>query len=379
MGRDADRHRRGRRRLRPRDRRRARRSSRASRRSCRSAATATGPPPSLARQPAGSLRRRLLPSRRRMLPVLLALLLGAVLAGSALLKLADGPRTRAALGTYGIRGEPLPRAVWGGLIAVELVLAVAVVAGVEAAAWAGAALFAGFARRAGRGARSRGARARRARASARAGGSAAPRSGAPARSRRVRGAAAARPRASRRPRAGSRSGSPPRCSASPRSASRCSRSRASSGALRAEIDPRGALEIPEEGPELGGRSELMEVEPGRLGLAVFTSEGCGMCRALEPAIEALGRDPLVRLQDVRRGPRRPRLGGRRHPRVARSRSRSTSTAPCSPRARSTPPASSSRCSRPRSGGAHERVPARLPRQGQRHADGGHGRARPRPR
>ena len=68
------------------------------------------------------------------------------------------------------------------------------------------------------------------------------------------------------------------------------------GALRAEIDPRGALEIPEEGPELGGRSELMEVEPGRLGLAVFTSEGCGMCRALEPAIEALGRDPLVRLR-----------------------------------------------------------------------------------
>ena len=68
------------------------------------------------------------------------------------------------------------------------------------------------------------------------------------------------------------------------------------GALRAEIGPRGALEIPEEGPELGGRTELMEVEPGRLGLAVFTSEGCGMCRALEPAIEALGRDPLVRLR-----------------------------------------------------------------------------------
>ena len=40
----------------------------------------------------------------------------------------------------------------------------------------------------------------------------------------------------------------------------------------------------------------MEVEPGRLGLAVFTSEGCGMCRALEPAIQALGRDPLVRLK-----------------------------------------------------------------------------------
>src|SRR5215204_839354 len=79
-----------------------------------------------------------------MLPVLLALLLGAVLVGSALLKLADGPRTRAAVSTYGIVDEAAARAVWGALIAVELVLAVAVVAGVEAAAWAGAALFAGF-------------------------------------------------------------------------------------------------------------------------------------------------------------------------------------------------------------------------------------------
>ena len=79
-----------------------------------------------------------------MLPVLLALLLGAVLVGSALLKLADGPRTRAALGTYGIHGDSATRLAWGGLIAVELVLAAAIVAGVEAAAWAGAALFAGF-------------------------------------------------------------------------------------------------------------------------------------------------------------------------------------------------------------------------------------------
>ena len=85
-------------------------------------------------------------------------------------------------------------------------------------------------------------------------------------------------------------------------------------ALRAEIDPRGALEIPEEGPELGGRTELMEVEPGRLGLAVFTSEGCGMCRALAPAIQALGRDPLVRLRTFDEVARRPRLGRRRHPR-----------------------------------------------------------------
>src|SRR3954471_14042847 len=79
-----------------------------------------------------------------MLPVLLALLLGAVLVGSALLKLADGPRTGAALGTYGIHGDTAARVAWSALIAAELVLAVAIVAGVEAAGWAGAALFAGF-------------------------------------------------------------------------------------------------------------------------------------------------------------------------------------------------------------------------------------------
>src|SRR3954454_9638828 len=60
-------------------------------------------------------------------------------------------------------------------------------------------------------------------------------------------------------------------------------------------------------------------------------------------------------------------------RAARSRSRSTSTAPCSPRARSTLRASSSPCSPPRSGGADERVAPRLPRQGQRRADGDRGR------
>ena len=60
----------------------------------------------------------------------------------------------------------------------------------------------------------------------------------------------------------------------------------------------------------------MDVEPGRLGLAVFTSEGCGMCRALAPAIEALGRDPLVRLRTFDEVRRRPRLGRGRHPRLA---------------------------------------------------------------
>ena len=221
-----------------------------------------------------------------MLPVLLALLLGAVLVGSALLKLGDGPRTRAALGTYGIHGDTATRLAWGGLIAVELLLAAAVVAGVEAAAWAGAALFAGF-------------------TVAQAGALMSGRAGAPcacfgARGRVGRGslaraaaltvAFAVLPLLDRRePSTEGWLG----IAALGVAVLALARELAS---LRAEIDPRGALEIPEEGPELGGRTELMEVEPGRLGLAVFTSEGCGMCRALEPAIEALGRSPLVRLK-----------------------------------------------------------------------------------
>jgi hypothetical protein len=35
---------------------------------------------------------------------------------------------------------------------------------------------------------------------------------------------------------------------------------------------------------------------------VFSSEGCGLCRALEPAVEAFGRDPrvvLLRFDEVR--------------------------------------------------------------------------------
>ena len=230
-----------------------------------------------------------------MLPVLVALALGFVLAGSALLKLADGPGTRAALSTYGIRGEATARAVWGGLIVVELALAVGVIVGVEAAAWAGAALFAAFAvaqavalvsGRAGAPCACFGARGRIGQASlARAGALAVAFAVLPLLDRDepstegwlAIGLAVAL------------------LGVGALGVAVLALAR-ELGRLRAEIDPRGALEIPEEGPELGGRTSLMDVEPGRLGLAVFTSEGCGMCRALAPAIEALGRDPLVRLK-----------------------------------------------------------------------------------
>lgn len=72
------------------------------------------------------------------------------------------------------------------------------------------------------------------------------------------------------------------------------------GALRMAVAPQAALEIPEEGPELGARVDLIQAfEAGpdaRTALAVFTSDGCSVCHALEPAIEFAGRDPLVAIR-----------------------------------------------------------------------------------
>jgi hypothetical protein len=79
------------------------------------------------------------------------------------------------------------------------------------------------------------------------------------------------------------------------------------GMLRLAVGPQSALEVPEEGPPLGAASGLGAYRDPRadvsvLGLAVFTSEGCRLCHALEPAIASLARDPhvdLVTLDEVR--------------------------------------------------------------------------------
>src|SRR5436189_107161 len=59
------------------------------------------------------------------------------------------------------------------------------------------------------------------------------------------------------------------------------------GMLRLRLGPDSALEIPEEGPELGARSPLIDAiargPDAELALAVFVSEGCRVCQALEPA------------------------------------------------------------------------------------------------
>lgn len=72
------------------------------------------------------------------------------------------------------------------------------------------------------------------------------------------------------------------------------------GELRLRLGPAGdsALEIPEEGPPIG---EQVPVPAGwetideraELLLATFLSEGCHICRGLEPQIRALARNPAV--------------------------------------------------------------------------------------
>jgi hypothetical protein len=69
------------------------------------------------------------------------------------------------------------------------------------------------------------------------------------------------------------------------------------GMLRLRLGPQGALEIAEEGPPLGAAAGVIEefdLEPeARLALAVFVSEDCHVCRALEPAVDSVAREPVV--------------------------------------------------------------------------------------
>lgn len=70
--------------------------------------------------------------------------------------------------------------------------------------------------------------------------------------------------------------------------------------LRLRLGPAAALEIPEEGPALGMRTRVAErLQPrgsAQLALAVFVSDGCHVCKGLEPAIAFLERDPVLAVE-----------------------------------------------------------------------------------
>lgn len=69
------------------------------------------------------------------------------------------------------------------------------------------------------------------------------------------------------------------------------------GVLRMEMGGRGALELEHEGPEVGVKqswaSTLPESPRALLKLAIFTSDGCPLCRRVAPAVAHVAADPLV--------------------------------------------------------------------------------------
>jgi hypothetical protein len=69
------------------------------------------------------------------------------------------------------------------------------------------------------------------------------------------------------------------------------------GVLRLELGGRGALEIGEEGPELGSAQAWATAAPASpralIRLAIFTSDGCPLCRRVAPAVAHVAADPLL--------------------------------------------------------------------------------------
>jgi hypothetical protein len=234
-----------------------------------------------------------------VLGVAVRLVLGGALAAASLAKLASPRSSRAAIATFGVTDSRAQAVVWGLLIAAELGLAAGVIAGSDAAALLAAALMATFAAtmvaaimrgRAGAPCACFGARST---------------IGWPAVARNVvlAVAFAALPllptgELSTDQWLGLGLGlALLACAALAVAVLALARE---VGVLRLRLAPDAALEIPEEGPAVGSRTAVIErfaPDPeARLALAAFTSEGCHVCRSLEPALAAMGRDPTVAVE-----------------------------------------------------------------------------------
>jgi hypothetical protein len=234
-----------------------------------------------------------------MVEVVARLALGAVLLVSAASKLASPRSTQAALSTFGVGGERLRRLAWGALVSTELALGAAVIAGLRPAAYVAAGLMVAFA-----------AGQLVAMRSGRAGAPCAcfgsrSRVGWPgiARNFVLAVAFAALPLLPRESLTTDQwlalglGVSLLACAALGVVVLSLARE---VGMLRLQLGPQAALEIPGEGPELGSRTALIDrFQPGdrtELALAVFVSDGCHMCRALEPSIASLAREPILAVE-----------------------------------------------------------------------------------
>jgi methylamine utilization protein MauE len=228
----------------------------------------------------------------------LGIVVAAVLVASAGMKLAAPRATHAALATFGVAGGRARWALWSGLVAAELGVAAGAIAHVEAAAYAGALLMCAFAvalERAvarGRGGQPCGCFGRRSRVGRRG----------VARNFALAVALGALPMlwaVEPSTQGWLATGLGVALAAVAVLAVALLALAREVGALRLALPPQSALEIVDEGPELGGRTEVVsrfELGDESLVLAVFTSETCSLCRSLAPALSFLERDPILALR-----------------------------------------------------------------------------------
>lgn len=222
----------------------------------------------------------------------------AVLVASALMKLAAPRATHAALATFGPSGERTRWALWGALVTLELGVAAGVVARIEAVAYAGALLMTAFglalerAVSRGQGGQPCGCFGPDSRVGRRG----------VARNAALAVALAVVPQLwDVRPSSEGwlAIGLAVTLAAVGLLGTMVLALAREVGALRLALPPQSALEIVDEGPELGGRTELVsrfELAGESLALAVFTATTCSLCRSLEPALAFLERDPVLSLR-----------------------------------------------------------------------------------
>lgn len=234
-----------------------------------------------------------------MLATIADVVLGLVLLGSAGAKLAAPVRTRAALATFGLRTGHSRTVAWAGAIVAEVVLGIGVALGFDAAAWGAAGLMLAFAvllataLRNGRAGQPCGCLGARSRVT----------SPALVRTLALAGAFALLPLVpDTDPSTGAwlATGLGLALLAIVGLAFLVFALAREVGELRLALPPQLALEIEGEGPERGTRAAVIDrfvPQPSaRFALAVFSSDGCPMCQALEPAVTALKRDPLLAVE-----------------------------------------------------------------------------------
>lgn len=216
---------------------------------------------------------------------------------SAAAKLLGGPQARAALRSYGITRAASQTSVWAGLVALEAALGVAVALGVPGSAEAAAVVLAAFALalvwaisrgRAGKPCGCFGARSR-------IGWSAVLRTAGLA-----AGFAALPFLPGTKPSTDAwlATGLIAALAALVVVAVALLALAREVGELRLAIAPQAALSLEGEGPPLGSRLALIDrfEKDAPLCLAVFSSPGCALCRALEPSLRLVASDPEVELE-----------------------------------------------------------------------------------